>query len=167
MPDLTTIDELHAALRATRSSRSIFVGVEGHSTSGKTTLAKDLADLTAGKWFGTDTYGRQRRSGENYPDLIDVERLGHDIALAFAYPLVVIEGICLRDVLDRAGLQPDAFVYVKRISPAGLWVDDLANHVISGEPNPELSWVDTQSVLYHLRRSPLEQADLTYLYLET
>lgn len=122
------------------------VGIEGHSTSGKSTLGKKLALLSGESLFSTDEYARQRKKNDAYPDLVDVERLKRDVKAVSGRSLSFIEGICLRDVLESAGLKPDVFVYIKRITQAGLWADDPENYVSNGKPNSGLSWVDGQSV---------------------
>jgi hypothetical protein len=163
--EFTNVNSLHSALTAAWPGRCL-VGIEGHSTSGKTMLAKALATVGGGAFFSTDGYARQRRPGERYQDLVDLARLRRDVS-ATGGSLILIEGICLRDVLDAAGLRTDTSVYVKRISPAGLWADDPENYVTDGVPSLDLSWVDEQAVSYHVRTSPLERADYVYLHHET
>lgn len=116
--------------------------------------------------FSTDEYARQRKEDDTYPELIDVRRLKTDVEAAAARGSTFVEGICLRDVAQAAQLRPDVFVYIKRVTQAGLWADDPENYVTNGKPISGLSWVDRQSVLYHIKESPLEHAGLVYLYHE-
>jgi polynucleotide 5'-kinase involved in rRNA processing len=166
-PEVTTVEELYGAVVDRPLGRQCLIAVEGHSNAGKTTLAAAIAACGSGRLFSTDSYARQRtpRDGR-YLDIIDVGRLQDELVAAAAAPLIVLEGICLRDVLAELRSEPHAFVYVKRITPAGLWADDPENYVTNGVPNGDLSWVDRQSVDYHLRESPYELANLIYVRRE-
>ena len=163
--EFESVELLHTAILQTCPS-GCFVGIEGHSTSGKTTLGKALAHASGGRLVSTDKYARQRRPGDTYATLIDVDGLRRDLDTLASAQGILIEGICLRDVAERCELQPAVFIYVKRISAAGLWVDDPENHTTDGKPNSDLNWVDRESVLYHLTQSPLERADYIYVYRE-
>ena len=150
------------------TGRGALVEIDGHSTSGKTHLSEILADLDQSVALGTDAYADPSRRSGNYPDRLDLKKLAADLAnLTKARPRTYIEGICLRDTLARLRLTASLFVYCKRISQAGLWPDDPENYLTSdGQPSNDLSWVDRQSVEYHLRAHPLEHADFVFLRQE-
>lgn len=144
------------------------IGIEGHSTSGKTTLATDLALACTGERISTDMYVDRGSSANAYADRVLYEKLNADLArLRLENTLIFIEGICLRDTLRRIALSPQTFVYCKRMTQAGLWADDPLNYVDEhGLPQSTLSTVDGMSVEYHLRVCPLEKADIVYLRQE-
>ena len=154
-------DALYDALNLSRQTGRV-IGIEGHSTSGKSHLGKELANASGATLISTDTYARERQHGDRYQDLIDLARLRADVVVGSERRFVFVEGICLRDVLNAADVKPDLFVYIKRITAAGLWADDPENYLTDGRPNPDLSWVDRQSALYHIQHSPLEFADFVY-----
>lgn len=143
------------------------IAIEGHSTTGKTTLSRDLAERLNGVSLSTDAYARPESTAGSYVERIQHERLRADLDQLIANrSLVVVEGIALRDTLRRISAAPHVFIYVKRITPAGLWADDLENYLQDGRPAAWLSWTDRQSVEYHIRESPHERADIVYVRAE-
>ena len=58
-----------------------------------------------------------------YTDRIDPDALARDLSAALARSLpIIVEGICLRDVLAAVGQKPDTTVYIKLLSAnAGVW----------------------------------------------
>lgn len=58
---------------------------------------------------------------------LDMHRLKAAVAAA---PAAIVEGVCVLQVLEKLGVEPDAFVYVKRTSD-GDWLDE-------GDLDPEL-----------------------------
>jgi hypothetical protein len=143
------------------------IAIEGHSTSGKTTLGEDLAERLSAASLSTDAYARPESTARSYVERLQHDQLRADLdRLMVNRALIVIEGIALRDTLRKVSAVPQVFVYVKRMSPAGLWADDLENYLESGRPAGWLSWTDRQSVEYHLRESPHERADMVYVRAE-
>lgn len=141
------------------------IGVEGHSTSGKTCLAEKIGSRFGWTVLGTDAFLEEGCVTQQYTQCLDANRL--DEAVSGAARPLVIEGIALADSLQLIGAPPDLTVYCKRISPAGLWVDDPLNHTADGVPNQDLSMVDHWAVEYHLRRDPVNEADLVYSWVES
>ena len=168
MPDLfctTHLDELIVALRKLRNAgRTLVVGIEGHSTSGKTTLGKLLAIRFAAPHVGTDSYVDRDKDADSYVGILDLPRFKTAVqAEPGKHDFLFIDGICLRDTLAQCGLRAGVFVYCRRITQAGLWADDPQNSTHQGRPNrDDPSWVDWQSTDYHLREHPVERADLVY-----
>jgi hypothetical protein len=98
---IITLDSLFAALRERPSSTAPIVGIDGHSTSGKTTLGRALVKWDGRRLFSTDCYARQRREGEAYSDLIELARLRNEIDEASANePLLLIEGFVYASFLE-------------------------------------------------------------------
>ena len=168
MPDqfcTTHLDELIVALRKLRNAgRTLVVGIEGHSTSGKTTLGKLLAIRFAAPHVGTDSYVDRDKDADSYVGILDLPRFKAAVQAELGkYDFLFIDGICLRDTLAQCGLRAGVFVYCRRITQAGLWADDPQNSTHQGRPNrDDPSWVDWQSTDYHLREHPVERADLVY-----
>jgi hypothetical protein len=165
MTELYDVESL--AIEITRRSNRDrhLVGIEGHSTAGKTTLAKSVqARLSAGLVrpdchlvrFSSDA-----DQDQNYVERLDLVGLDRDLSAKVSlHSVVIIESICLREVLRQLGVDADIFVYCKRISPAGIWQDDPAFGHQGG------NWADRQSRLYHREESPLENADLVFINRE-
>src|ERR1051325_4286141 len=111
-------DSLDMALGAVGSKSAGRIGIDGNNGSGKSTLARSLADALACRLFSLDDYLDRNKGG--FLAFIDYQRLRADVDEHKEY---VIEGVCLLEVLQRAGLSIDALVYVKR-RHLGLWADE-------------------------------------------
>ena len=161
MGEYSEIQSLAAAVKEQlEQTPTALIAIEGHSTSGKTYLSNDLATRVGAVAIETDSFAREDLSAPTYVERIDTDRLGRKLTeLKASGSPVVVEGICLRDTLDAAGVAPNLFIYVKRITAAELWADDPENEL-------EGNWTDMQSIDYHARESPLERADLVYLRRE-
>lgn len=168
MREFTDIASLVVALQdGIVQGKGAVVAIEGHSTSGKTTLSKALSERLNAVPLSTDAYARPGSTAGGYVERMEHERLGADVDRMVANgALVLIEGIALRDTLRKVSTVPYVFIYVKRITPAGLWADDPENYLKAGRPASWLSWTDRQSVEYHLRESPHERADMVYIRTE-
>jgi hypothetical protein len=163
MRELTNETALVSAIQEMCSLRCI-VAVEGHSTSGKTTLSRRLAGFLEARLVSTDDFAIDGCRAARYVDCLDFTRLSQALdAARNANPILILEGICLRDTLSRAGIVPTLYVYVKRMTQAGLWADDLANYVKEGAPVPDLSRTDRWSVEYHLHSDPLGNATIVFV----
>src|SRR5438094_1939695 len=93
------------------------VGVEGFTGSGKSKLSNDLARDLEAQVVHTDDNVAARDESLPYPDRLDYRRMATTIANAGSpNSLVILEGICLREIIQRLSLSPDLFVYVKRIA---------------------------------------------------
>jgi hypothetical protein len=158
-------DEFEPLARAVKElvdpASGAVIAIEGHSTSGKSFLTKSLGDRLEIPALETDSFARQLRSAdETYLALIDTAGLLGEISrLTNSGSRVMVEGICLRDTLTAIAIAPKLFIYVKRITAAGLWADDPDNEL-------DGNWVDRQSIDYHARERPLERADFVYLRRE-
>jgi cytidylate kinase len=105
MTEYTDIKSLAAAaLPQFEQVSGAVVAIEGHSTSGKSFLSKDLAARLGITAIGTDSFVRQRSTEATYLELIDTARLRREITqLTSAGSQVIVEGICLRDTLAAIG----------------------------------------------------------------
>ena len=163
MSDISDLNTLVAAIKLRLKNAGSLIAIEGHSTAGKTVLSNALAGACGGAPIGTDGFVDKDRNADTYVDHIVLDKLAAALnQLSREHPVVFIEGICLRDTLRSLNVTPQAFVYCKRITQAGLWADDPQNYLERGSPRSDLSWVDQQSVVYHVRARPLENADLIY-----
>ena len=163
MSGISELNSLLAAIKPRLKSVGSLIAIEGHSTAGKTFLSKALAAASGGVPIGTDSYVDKNRKADTYLDHIMLEKLAFALNhLRQSNRIVFIEGICLRDTLKSLNIAPQAFVYCQRITQAGLWADNPQNYLENGSPRSDLSWVDQQSVAYHLRARPLENADIVY-----
>ena len=101
-------------------------------------------------------FGRLTHSPEDTPfvECLDLEHLGTKIREALSSrAIVIVAGICLRDVLERIGRQADIVIYVKVVSRySGVWHDKIQREQVC---RPHRDAFD-----YHSRVRPHEKADL-------
>ncbi len=149
------------------------IGIDGLDGCGKSTLASELAGHTHFDVVCLDNF-LDRNKG-TYVKHIDID----GVRDAVRGRKVIVEGVCLLQVLSNAGLKPDLSVYVQRIRN-GLWADEdwlglnqdvdeyleklrVAAEAISEEdeavPKEDLS---TEVIRYHHEYHPHENADLTF-----
>jgi hypothetical protein len=138
------------------------IGVEGFPTAGKSTLVRKLAAEIRCACVHTDDFLQPGCREPAYIRCLDLKRLGARVDQE-PEP-VLIEGIGLLDSLDAIGRGRDLGVYVKRMTQAGLWADDLANYSVDGQPLEGISQVDYWAVEYHLRRHPHVDPDVMFAY---
>ncbi|MBX9629036.1 MAG: hypothetical protein K2X67_00815 [Burkholderiales bacterium] len=121
---LTTVEEIASVLRQRAGSATHVVGIDGFMGSGKTKLAFALAESMNGIRVSLDAYIDRDVESKNYSEKIMRHYLVSDLRkLQAAFQFVVLEGICLLEVLATISRTPDSHVYVKRISTGGLWHD--------------------------------------------
>jgi hypothetical protein len=144
--------------------------VEGFTGSGKSKLSNDLGRDLEATVVHTDEFVVPGDESLPYPDRLDYGRLTTEITLAKSTrSLIIVEGICLRDVLERLRLSADLFVYVKRVANNGLWHDGLhledfeaGNGIEENREEPHRS-----DFTYHAAMRPHEHANLLFERIET
>lgn len=158
---------LHDHLRRLR--RPALIGVEGFTGSGKSTISNDLGQDLKAVVIHTDDYVIAGDESLPYPERLDYGRITTAITLARTREsVIVVEGICLRVVLDRLSLSADLIVYVKRVASNGLWHDgfhleefEAGNAIEEDHEEPHQS-----DFSYHAKARPHERADLFFERIE-
>lgn len=144
--------------------------------AGKSYLARRLATDLHVALVEVDEASYKNRSPNQFRTLpeglpylkrIDLGALSGDVAasLSSSSP-VIIEGICLRDMLAAVGRKPDISVYVKILSAnTGMWnlPYDIEDFESGSELFEELYWDEME---YHSRVRPHEIADLGFVRVE-
>lgn len=174
------------ATRLAESSIRI-VTVDGWSGSGKTTLAVSLANRLGLRCLELDDYLHKHLGG--FLEHIDYASLSTALtdALKLSKP-ILLEGICVLEVLRRLRLNADAKVYVRRIVASGIWYDGLkldpsrtADDIIEEDRQAALKWAEMEGaklgeggeplaweiIRYHYAHSPDETADLYFNRIES
>jgi len=165
MEPFTSIGLLTAQLR--QLPLPALVAVEGFMSSGKSTMANALASQLGGVAIHTDEYVLPEDESLPYAQRLNYGALASSVAQATcAMQVVVLEGICLREVLRLSSLSAGVFVYVKRIAANGLWHDgfhleDFESSVEQARDEPEHS-----DLMYHATARPHENADFTFHRIE-
>src|SRR5437879_5862476 len=96
------------------------IGIDGADGSGKTYLAHEIGATLNLPVVSLDDFVEKERG--NYAKYIRYSDLRAIVAQA--HEGVIVEGICLLDVLNRLGLSADCLVYVKRCDGEGVWYED-------------------------------------------
>src|SRR5687768_6158367 len=112
--------------KALEPSRFMLIGIEGPMLAGKTHLADQLdEDLGLSvPALHVDDFRPKPIPNLPYLGTLDLRELALDLyerRQDFPTTPVIIEGICLREVLERLGRKLDLAIYVKKLSPQGLW----------------------------------------------
>lgn len=165
----TIADYIALSERFRRLPRPAIVGVEGFTGSGKTRLADALATDVGASVVHLDQYVTGEDESLPYSDRLDYSRIQTAIDRAAAdSSLLIIEGICLREVLRRSKTSVDLFVYVKRLSENALWHDGfhLEDFETEGAIVENFDEPHRSDFTYHAAERPHEHAHIVFLRVE-
>lgn len=95
------------------------IGIDGWTGAGKSTLASALAEQLNASTYDLDT--ALNRDRECYVAALKIDEIAS--ALTRHAGLLLVSGICLRQVLEMAGHGADAHIYIKRMATWG-WADE-------------------------------------------
>lgn len=77
---------------------------------------------------------------------------------------VIVDGSMVQDILARIGVTADFFIYVKRVSPYGIWFDDFKIDKLVRSSNDhstvKYNHFEEEVIQYHLRVRPHERAHI-------
>ncbi|MCF8083763.1 MAG: hypothetical protein K9M96_11755 [Deltaproteobacteria bacterium] len=100
------------------------VSIDGADGVGKSTLAGKIAGELNLPHIEIDTFVQEQQGG--YIDHIDYDRLSESIKQAIiSNQVIILEGICVQQVLKKLGLNSNAKVYVRVINNYGFWMDRI------------------------------------------
>ena len=101
-----------------RNVGASLVAVDGTHGSGKSHLADELGALLGIDVLHLDDFVAKNQG--DYVRNIDFASVSTAISAA---PALIVEGICVLQILEALRLAEDAFVYVKRVAH-GYWIDE-------------------------------------------
>ena len=167
MKFFSDVDALAAQIRAACKEIGV-IGIDGFCGSGKTFLARQLSQALKADLVSTDCHVVKQGGHWHYVERLDLATLNNSLhQTARADRKVILEGICLLEVITRLGISTNSVchVYVKRLSKnSGIWHDgfDLENFENSdsaptGIPEPHLN-----VFRYHKIFNPHRSADFEY-----
>lgn len=142
------------------------IGLDGCPNSGKTDLATILAERFDANKLSIDDYLNKNMGG--YQNFIKYDKLKKDLDIEKKdNNLVIVEGVCLMEILKIIEFNVDLLIYVRRISSVGRWVDsDLLFDTKSLEDViREINIEDNLSrevAEYHANFKPLEKAKFIF-----
>lgn len=140
----------------------MIAALEGFSGSGKSTLADELGARVPAIVIHLDDFLREVATPRPYAECLDLEELRKQLHGRNRNIPALVEGICLRDVMQRLDVVPTTFLYLRRVSPNGLWYDGLrlqeymaGQRMAEDEEEPYRSDIE-----YHARALPHELCDM-------
>lgn len=152
-----------SVLERVRSRDKVVIGIDGATGAGKTCLAKSFREDLGVPLLCMDDYVAKKRGA--YVGCLRGKELRCAVDEALEKTgMVIVEGVCLLEILERIEVTVCVHVYVKRISAVGLWCDfDICDQELSRDkPN-----VENEVACYHRRFLPHEQADFVYRRVES
>jgi len=146
------------------------VSIDGVDGVGKSTLACKIAEELSLPCIEIDTFVQGQHGG--YIDYIDYDRLSESIKQAIiTNQVIILEGICVQQVLQEISLNPDISVYVKVINDYGFWMDQIrlfppnrsADEMINERKVKRFSLGHIEEIIrYHYTFKPYENADYIF-----
>jgi len=94
--------------------------IDGIDGVGKSTLADKLSVSLGFSSINLDDYVEEEKG--NFVDFLNLARLS--AAINESKQAIIIEGICLLEVLSKIDRSPDLLIYIKRMSSYGSWRDE-------------------------------------------
>ena len=129
----------------------------------------ELADALDGMRVSLDCYVDLGSDSPSYLGKLKIKYLERDITrLKAKFGYVVIEGICLLEVLKAVSVAPDIRIYVKRISEQGLWHDGFHLEDYVGERTIKENEKGLHKCVfeYHTEMLPHENVDIIFERVE-
>ena len=168
-----TCQTVHALLAPVFKSGPRVIGIDGLDNCRKSALARRLSGHTQHTVISLDDL-LDKNNGA-YVDFIDLDRLRTTVRGGNT----IIEGVCLLSVMEKAGLNLDLLIYVRR-HHLGIWegedclgldlnleeyleklkiAAELFSDTDDAVPKEDLN---TEIIRYHHAFHPHENADLTF-----
>lgn len=165
MPLIDSIVELRQQLSSLGSGA--LVGIEGFMSSGKSHLANQLGAVLGCHVVHTDDSVLPGDESLPYLDRLNYVSLKYSLVNAkVGSTLILVDGICLRQVLSRLQFKAAAFVYVKRMAKNGLWHDGFHLEDFEGEAQSAAEEPEKSDLSYHAKERPHERADFVFHRVE-
>lgn len=146
------------------------VSIDGVDGVGKSTLARKIVEELTLSYVEIDTFVKEQQGG--YIDHIDYDRLIESIKQAMiTNQVLILEGICVQQVLKKLGLNPYVKIYVKVINNYGFWMDRIrffppdksADEMIAERKAKQFSLGHVEDIIrYHYTFNPHESADYIF-----
>lgn len=121
---ITDQKELESRIRDAIENRGArLLAIDGVDGCGKTTLSDSLAPKLDCVVLHLDDYVEMNKGG--FLDHFDYEKLKAEIQKATNQNgSVIIEGVCVLEVLNQVGVKPDLHIYTKELKLGFLWHDE-------------------------------------------
>ena len=146
------------------------IGIEGFCGAGKSRLASDLVVECGCVTIDTDAFVRTKGGDLHYVERLALPEILDTIKKYRQNPTlrIVIHGICLREILSKLDIEPDVYIYVKRLSQPtidhNLWHEGVDLEMLNEGSCSLDDWEepDRSAYRYHLAWKPHEKADAVF-----
>jgi uridine kinase len=114
------VSEIEKIVQIIKKGKFFLIAIDGKDGAGKSALAEKLLIFIDYLHINLDDLLDKNRGC--FIDFIKYDQLER-IVDQTKKP-VIVEGICVLAVLKRINREPSLLIYVKRISPNGIWIDE-------------------------------------------
>ena len=135
------------------------IGIDGYHGAGKSTIARAVARRLSFACVHLDDFLNGKQGG--FVDFIQYD----DLESALQPRPLVVEGVCLLEVLNRLRIIPDVVVYVQPVDRMPSPSKQTQAAVAFGRDNAS-SLLSLEVDQYHRTCRPVERADILYLNRE-
>lgn len=161
---ISNIDELFEALRFDAKHPKI-VSIDGNMGAGKSTLAREIVDRLGFEIFDLDSYLSGKVTvGKGYVETICLDPLLRDIQEALSKGCdILVEGVCVLNVLEMIGFSPSVKIYVDEVdfaSNSNFALQRSSTEIL--EDIPENAFLSCEIQRYHKQVKPCEIADIVF-----
>jgi len=169
---MTNCTSSQEVIDAIREMGAVRIGIDGKDGTGKSTLAQEISAALGLHCISLDTF--LEKGKDRYVEYIDYPKLKATLENHEGY---VVEGVCLRQVLQRIQLVPEANIYIKRmrhdywLNEDTLDINEPVESVVARElqdanmfsssPIANLPLAE-EVIRYHDEFRPHNHADVTY-----
>jgi hypothetical protein len=139
------------------------IGIDGDKGTGKTNLSYHIGSHFIYNVINLDDFICKDQNC--FVNAMNFGLLRHRIDV-LSKPLV-IEGVCLLEVLRRINMSADYLIYCREISEnTNIWHDEdrlsLVDHDLLGNQLNDLQGLDVEITKYHYTFKPIEKANICY-----
>lgn len=146
------------------------ISIDGVDGVGKSTLACKIAEELSLPHIEIDTFVQDQQGG--YIEYMNYDRLSERIRQSvIVNQVIIVEGICVQEVLKKLSINSNAKVYVKKIDNKRFWMDQMrffppdksVEAMIAERKTKRFSLGHVEDIIrYHYAFKPHENAD--YLF---
>jgi adenylate kinase family enzyme len=166
IPSGETVDDRTTLATRVKAIGAGLVALDGCHGAGKTCLANWIGTTQNIKVIHTDDF-LQPRTGA-FVQALRMEEIRTAISEAHCETnVVILDGLCARDVLEQLGITASMFIYVQRTSEMGVPGDfrilDYECECEIWEPRVLEDELDRELADYHRRQKPRRWADILFI----
>lgn len=161
---ISSIDVLFDALKFDTQHPTI-VSIDGNMGVGKSTLAREIADGLGFDIFDLDCYLSKKVTEKNgYVETICLNNLIRDVDESlFSMRCIIVEGVCVLNVLEIIRINPSVKIYVDVIdfaSDSSFTLQRSSTEILEDIPDDDFLSCEIQR--YHKSMSPYKMADIVF-----